>query len=315
MKKPILGATGKKIAISLVVILIGVLAYTSVMNGMIEKSVLRKIDEQGSRYLDDAFKRAVYTYAVVRGINGVISVLQNTDVAFSPAGVGVNLAVGEILDPINDLVERFSWVMLISTTSLGIQKIFVGIGAWLGLNVLLSAAMLFLLIGIWLPEDFRINFKSWGYKLIIVAIMIRFCIPAVSIASDKVYDLFLKDKYEEATASLDELNKDIEETKVLPEDPKPNKKEKGVLGSLKQYYKDTKEAVNINERIQLLKDKITDYANHTINLIVVFILQTIVIPILFLWVFLKLIGYIAVKDFGFSKMKAGLYGKMAQPGR
>lgn len=303
MKKPDMWIFGKKIAVSVLVILIGILSYTSVMNSLLEKTIIKQIDAKSSRYLDDAFKRALYTYAIVRGINGVISVIQNTHIAVSPAGVGVNVAVGEILDPVNDLVERFSWVMLVSTTSLGIQKIFMKIGAWLGLNILLSAAMLALLIGVWVPDTFIINFKSWGYKLILVSIMIRFCIPVVSIASDRLYDLFLKDKYEQATQSLDQLNKDIKETDIIKQDKKLGKEDKGVLGNIKKYYEDTKETLKVNERIQALKRKLTNYANDTINLIIVFILQTVLIPIFVLWAFLKLIGYIAVRDIGFTKEK------------
>jgi len=301
MKKPNLNVVWKKIAISLLVILIGTLSYTSVINKMLDKTVIKKINEKSGHYLDDAFKRAIYTYAIVRGINGVISVIQNTHIAVSPAGVGVNVAVGEILDPVNDLVERFSWVMLVSTTSLGIQKTFMKIGAWLGLNVLLTAAMLALLIGIWVPDHFIINFKSWGYKLIIVSIMIRFCIPAVSIASDKLYDLFLKDNYEQATQSLEKLNKDIKETDVI-RDEQVDENEKGVLGNIKKYYKDTKETLKVNQRIQVLKRRLADYAKDTINLIIVFILQTVIIPIFVLWFFLKTIGFIALKDIRFSKV-------------
>lgn len=306
MKKPNMGVLGKKIAISFLVIVIGILAYTSVINKMFDKTPIKKIDEKSSRYLDDAFKRAIYTYAIVRGINGVISVIQNTHIAVSPAGLGVNVAVGEILDPVNDLIERFSWVMLISTTSLGIQKICMEIGAWLGLNILLSAAMLMIFIGIWVPENFIINFKSWGYKLLIVAIMIRFCIPAVSMASDKLYDLFLKDSYEEATQSLDKLNQHLKETDIIKEDRNIHKKENGVLGNIKKYYRDTKETLKINERIQLLKRRLAEYAKDTINLIIVFILQTVIIPIFVLWVFLKFTGFIALKDIRFKKEKPEL---------
>ena len=304
MKKPDMGNVGKKIAISLLVILIGILSYTSVINSMLEKTAIKRIDEKSSRYLDEAFKRAIYTFAIVRGINGVISVIQNTHIAVSPAGVGVNVAVGEILDPVNDLVERFSWVMLVSTTSLGIQKIFMKIGAWLGPDILLSGAMLVLLIGVWVPNNFFINFKSWGYKLIILSIMIRFCIPVVSIASDRLYDLFLKDNYEQATRSLDKINQDIKDTDLIKDDKSLDEKEKGVFGNIKKYYKDTKETLKINERIEVLKRKLNDYANDTINLIIVFVLQTVIIPIFVLWVFLKFIGYIAVKDLSFTNEKA-----------
>lgn len=52
--------------------------------------------------------RAAYTFALVRGLNGVIALIQGTEVVVSPAGMGLTLTVGEILDPINDLAERFS---------------------------------------------------------------------------------------------------------------------------------------------------------------------------------------------------------------
>ena len=35
--------------------------------------------------------------------------------------VGVVLTAGEILDPLNDLVERFSWIVLLAASSLALQ--------------------------------------------------------------------------------------------------------------------------------------------------------------------------------------------------
>ena len=52
-----------------------------------------------------------------------------------PAGVGVTLSIGELLDPFNDMVERFSWVMLLTSVSLGIQKILLIFGGKLFLKI------------------------------------------------------------------------------------------------------------------------------------------------------------------------------------
>ena len=79
------------------------------------------LDAHGNATVDAAFKRALVTWALARGLNGVLSVAQGTEVAIQPAGVGVNFTPGEILDPVNDLVERFSWIMMLATSSLGIQ--------------------------------------------------------------------------------------------------------------------------------------------------------------------------------------------------
>ena len=71
----------------------------------------------GDDRLEQAFSRALIGYAIARGLNGAISVAQGTEVAVQPAGIGLNFAPGEILDPINDLVERFSWIMMLAASS------------------------------------------------------------------------------------------------------------------------------------------------------------------------------------------------------
>ena len=82
------------------------------------------LDNSSQHYVDKAFNRAIISFGIAKTLNGVISVAQGTEVAIQPAGVGINLTPGQILDPVNDLIERFSWIMLASTTSLGIQKVF-----------------------------------------------------------------------------------------------------------------------------------------------------------------------------------------------
>jgi hypothetical protein len=76
-------------------------------------------------------------------LNAVISVAQGTDVAIEPAGVGVKFSPGEILDPINDLVEKFSTLMLFASISFGIQKILITLGGhWVVSAALSGAAIL-----------------------------------------------------------------------------------------------------------------------------------------------------------------------------
>ncbi|MGB1109342.1 MAG: hypothetical protein ACPG4N_03245 [Gammaproteobacteria bacterium] len=116
----------RKILISVVLISIALVGAT------------RSLDQAALVQLDESFKRALATYAIVRGINAIISVVQGTEVAIEPGGVGVILAPGEIFDPINDLAERFSWVMLLASASLGAQRLLVSMGE----SVLLQGLML-----------------------------------------------------------------------------------------------------------------------------------------------------------------------------
>ncbi len=291
---------GKKLLISLAVVLIGFLAYTSTLENLLQYTPIHDLDRKGDRYYEASIGRAFYTFAMVRGLNGVISVIQGTAVAVSPAGVGLNLAVGEILDPVNDLVERFSWVMLISTSSLGIQKILMEMGAWFGFTVLLSLSMLLILLGIWTPRGIPIHFSSFGYKMLLIAIIIRFGIPAVALVSENLYDLFLAERYARSITSLEKVDKEIKDTGLFEtenEDP-------GYLERLKDIYRSAGEKEGIKEKILLLKDKISDYAEYTVDLIIVFVIQTVVIPLVVLWGLIRLVRYI----FGSPRLFTGRGG-------
>lgn len=284
----------KKIIISIIVILVGILAYTGLLNHLlVEKTFLNKIDSEANSYFDKTMKNALYTFAVVRGINAIISVVQASDVAVSPAGVGITIAVGEILDPLNDLIERFSWVILASTTSLGIQKILMTIGIWLGFKVLLSLSLLAILVDIWLSNLFKWNFAGFGYRLMVIAILVRFCIPLVALATSQIDSLFLEDQYERAAQSLEEASMEIDEDETgLPDvESDPN-----LIQRIKNFFNSIEMAANIEERIQNLKNTISGYIDYIIDLIVVFILKTIIVPLVVLWVLIRFFGQLIGVD-------------------
>jgi hypothetical protein len=274
----------KKIVLSIIAALVGILAYTSAMDALFRQPFFNKLDESGNQYLDETLSRAVYTFAIVRGINGLISAAQGTQVSVAPAGMGIDFSVGEILDPINDMVERFSQVMLISTVSLGIQKVLMEIGTWLGFKVMLSFSMAVMLIAIWADRFFKTDLMSLSYKLILLSFIIRFCIPAIGLANEKIYDLFLKKEYTESLASLEKMNNSIKDSDITDQ-----KEEKS--GFMESLFQNAKELMDIKGKISAMKDKIAEYSKYMVNLIVVFILQTVVFPIFFLWLLMRSMGY------------------------
>jgi hypothetical protein len=76
------------------------------------------VDTLSKTIVDDSLKEAVIVFGVAKGLNAAISMAQGTQITAIP---GFIIAIGEALDPLNDLVEQFSWVMLASITSLGIR--------------------------------------------------------------------------------------------------------------------------------------------------------------------------------------------------
>ena len=74
------------------------------------------LDVKGKDLVDKSFTESVVVFGSAKALNAVISLAQGTelDLPF------VTVAIGEVLDPINDLIEQFSFVMLASMVSLGI---------------------------------------------------------------------------------------------------------------------------------------------------------------------------------------------------
>jgi hypothetical protein len=75
-----------------------------------------------------------------RALNAVISVAQGTEVSLQPLGVGVTLAPGQLLDPVNDLVEKFSDLMLMASVAFGVQKVLISMGGYWLISLLLTFA-------------------------------------------------------------------------------------------------------------------------------------------------------------------------------
>ena len=68
----------------------------------------RLLDDYVDDYTTGAIKNAAITYATARGINALVSMMQSSEVE---AGIGVvsgSVTIGELLDPLNDMIERFS---------------------------------------------------------------------------------------------------------------------------------------------------------------------------------------------------------------
>ena len=156
-------------------------------------SVTPFVDQRAAADYEQLFQRAFITFALARTINGVISVVQGTEIALQPAGVGVTLNPGEILDPVNDLVERFSWIMMGATISLGIQNVLLDVSAWWVIQALITALAAWLLIRLWYPGQGSEVYRSLLKRVFLLLLFLRFAVPVMLIANDLLYQQFLEE--------------------------------------------------------------------------------------------------------------------------
>ncbi|MDX1473308.1 MAG: hypothetical protein R3309_04005 [Reinekea sp.] len=110
---------------------------------------LPMIDAKAQTYLTDTISSNAIVFGVVRTLNGVISVVQSSEVSIGVASVGL----GEIFDPVNDLIERFSGLLLVTLTALGIQQVILLFTTSLALKIAFSSFAVVLLLVVWRVEQ------------------------------------------------------------------------------------------------------------------------------------------------------------------
>lgn len=123
-------------------------------------------DHAAQTYLGETIESNLVVFGVVRSLNGVISVVQSAEVGVGVAGVGL----GEIFDPVNDLVERFSGLLLVTLTALGVQQVILLFTTSLILKCAFTTVILGALAWIWWQPT-RANF---AVRFILVCVLVRF---------------------------------------------------------------------------------------------------------------------------------------------
>lgn len=265
---------------------------TALLLGMLV--LLGLLDDIGKRYTDAGFNRALVTFGVARGLNAVISVAQGTEIAMEPAGVGVIFAPGQVLDPINDLIERFSWVMLASTTSLGVQNLLLKIFSSNGFSALVFVFLLLAVTTLWWYRPVPNAVRQTIYRASAFLLILRFLIPALALTSEGLYRLFLESEYNTATTQLIQTQETIGKI-----NDQPLQQELDLEDDSRSWYENltlgvqsTLDSMNFDKRVASLKQATERVTEQTISLIVVFSLQTILFPLLFIWLAMKLIHWV-----------------------
>lgn len=262
-------------------------------------------DRAATRFVDEAFTRALAAYASARAVNAAISLLQGTELNLEPGGLGVTLTPGEALDPLNDMVERFSWLMLASLLSLGVQKFLIEISPWVSIQFLLTAALCLLLAHQWLRERTPVNLGLWGRYLLAAAVVIRFAVPAVAMANHFAYSHFLADRYRVATGAVEEDRSALDDLTTSLDDTRPAPGElrepgQGLLDRTMDALTGAREALSPESWRRKLEKKYeaavqigSRMIRRLVDLAVLFIINTVILPLLFLWGVLLIFRHVA----------------------
>lgn len=247
------------------------------------------IDDSADEYFRNSIAKAGVSYGVCRLINGTVSVIKESNLELEPAGIGISIAVGQVVDPINDMVERLSDILVMSISSLGVQELAYEICLTLAPPVLASTLLILSLL-VWWESGKTAKLRGLLISIAIVIAIARFCLPLSAVVNDYLQVNFFEKNIAEANH---ELTRGIADLDTLKDVSLP--KYGGVLETiensasyLKRRTVDFKDAIaaTIENRELIIENllKLTFlYAG-------IFIIQVLVLPLLIFWILVKLLN-------------------------
>lgn len=222
-----------------------------------------------SPQLNEMLKVTLTVYALARGLNALISVVQGTELAIEPMGVGLTLTPGQILDPLNDLIEQVSLVLLMASASIGIQKILLTAGdieIFRGLLILLIVLTLALIV----IRRGNLNLQKNLLRWVVILSILRLVVPVTALAANQMQNWLDQDR-QQAVAVLDTTQQSLRDLQQqeLVEDRK--------------WYQGIRDSLAIGDKLQTIENKAEQGVEAAIYLLAEFILIMVLLPLLLLF--------------------------------
>lgn len=240
------------------------------------------VDDLADSYFEESIKAASITYASIRGVNAVVSVVKASELDLAPAGVGFTIAAGQILDPVDDMTERLSNVLVAAIASLGIQKIGFEISRILSFKAI-AILLLFCIPLLWLQNRFSLLGLQWVLKICVLLLVLRFMLPVSALVSESFYQQVLQPKIESAEDKLSLVSSSYNEMRDIPLEESD-----GFFSSL------TSSASNKVTQTKQAFLQIVEHADAIISSLLslmtaylaIFVVQILLLPLLSLWLLL-----------------------------
>lgn len=247
-------------------------------------SWMRPLDATALTRVDEGFQRALASYAIARTLNAVISVAQGTEVSVQ-VGVGATFAPGQVLDPLNDLVEQFGDWMLAASVTFGIMHVLLEISSFWIFSALLSLSATAWLWLRWRQGAVPALLK----KTVIVLLLVRFAVPVAMIGSDWTFKQFMQTDYNQHLSGIDT------NAKVLEGEARPVEAQQDTTPALVAnehsfgwFSKMMNAPKYFETKMEKMKELAEQSITHMLKLIVIFLLQTLIIPIVLLWILYRM---------------------------
>jgi len=280
-----------KHALSRILLLIAILA-TGIGLMVFPPARIPVADDIADTYFEETIRKAGLAYGTARLVNAGVSVVKESSLQLEPGGVGIAVAVGQVADPLDDMTERLSSMLVTAIVSLLVQKICFEIAQAYVFQVLGGMLVLCALLSIDRRPTF-LALRNLVLRMSLFLMILRLFLPVSALMSDFLNRNLFFPKIDHYHASLVPVTAEFS---ALMEYEMPE------IGSLREVFSEPAKAIgNKTRQLKQAASKIVEFvANEGMEVfntllkitaiyLGVFLVQVLFIPLGMFWFMNKLL--------------------------
>jgi len=237
------------------------------------------IDEQADSYFKETGEKTLVTYASVRIINASVSVIKDSDVELNPAGIGASISAGQLLDPLEDMTERLSDLLVLSIASLGVQKLIYEISLPI-FSIVLGILLILLIVNLWVENSFLK--EKYIKSSLVILFMARLLLPVSAVLNTGIEKIYFNPAHDELQIELEIITSGVEfaDDRIFNTDG-----DGGLLTSMSSTYEEVKEKALYY--FSQLDDIVLYLVKFTTLYLGMLVIQILLIPLSVFWIMKK----------------------------
>ena len=246
--------------------------------------LLTPLDEPAAEYVDRALLQAGGTYVGARALERLLAVAGDISI-----GIGfVEGRPGQIFEPLRDLLDRFSTVVLAALASLTLQKVMLELGGDVALPLFASAAAALAVVALIAGPRRQLarSFASAAGLMLGTAVLLRLLLPLTGIGVAAIAGHVLEDRQQAATATVEraagQVGLDVDLDRAPGEVTGPTAEDR-TLGERMGTLKDQAQSLQAVDQGWL-----DSLFNALIDLVAVFVIETLIAPLAVLFLLWRL---------------------------
>lgn len=261
-------------------------AYSILIITLVVLACSTVFDRTAHDAVNESLSSALITFGSASLLDSIVSMFKSFEVNM----VVASFDLGQMLNSVSDMLDLFKHTMALALASLSLQKFLLITMSSKLFNTLVLLSGVGLLATIW--TDKLTPFKVRATKVFKTLLIVRFAVIAsvsLSLAADHLFiDASVKENEAQAAELSQTISRKVESITSLQNNVE--QEDKGFIDDMSDKWDSMKASVMTPKDIIVnIVDSVDDAMIKFINLMMLFALKTIILPLIFLLAFKKLV--------------------------